>query len=489
MSAAGEVDVIVLGAGPAGSTAALRLAQLGYRVVLCDKQDMPRAQVGEALTPGVAHTLDALGARDILARTPHLPGLRTRRIWRSQEVELLEGTAHTMVDRARFDAALVDLARQRGVSCRIGATVREIRRMNDTWECNIESRSGVQRCRARQLLDARGRSATRCVHSIAPRLLATWVDVAAAGLVDEIRLEATPRAWFWGAPLPGGGCRLMAFCDPSDPELHALGREGWFRSSLAGTRLFADCVPALERCGEMRSCAATPCVAFEIWRDGLLKLGDAAFALDPLSSTGVEKAMRFSLQAGLALNTALSEPSEAELARQFLDDRVSQAVAEHTVWTQQAYSRAWPGSEYPFWRARGRPAEDLPAPSGKGRPRAIADADAVPATAQAAAEFLRAALARPIRLSPQIEFVETACAVGDRIRRCPAVRHPGLQRPAAFVQGVALQPLLASMVAAASLSQWIELCSRQISPTTSLGIAAWAAQCGLIVSVNAAPTG
>ena len=57
-----SVDVLVAGGGPAGSTLATRLAQLGHRVALVERNRFPRPRLGEALTPGVLPLLQLTGA-------------------------------------------------------------------------------------------------------------------------------------------------------------------------------------------------------------------------------------------------------------------------------------------------------------------------------------------------------------------------------------------------------------------------------------------
>jgi flavin-dependent dehydrogenase len=477
------VDVAIVGAGPAGTTAALRLLQLGYRVLLCERERLPRAQVGEALTPGVAHSLDLIDARDAVARVPQRAALPAVRLWHAPEIERTDATAHTMVDRSRFDALLFRLAQERGAHCHSGTLTRWARCADGTWDVQVESESDQLRYVARQVLDARGRNGARGIRPTAPRLLASWMDLEDEPGVAEVRLEATADCWLWGATLAGGGYRLMVFCDPSNRQLHSDGRERWFRHRFHAARLFAEFAPALERRRPLHSCAATPYVAREFWKEGVLKVGDAAFALDPLSSTGVEKAMRFSLQAALALNTLLSEPREADVAREFLADRIDEAVADHAAWSAQAYADAWPNGGTAFWRARaaGAPAAAAHATSARTDEAATASAST---RVQSDAEFLRATLPGSMRLSPQIAFVELPCAVGDRIRRHPAVSHPQLARPAAFVGGVALQPLLASMTAAADLRQWLQACALQASPSATLRTAAWAARHGLVVGAG-----
>ena len=93
--AAGEsqADVLVIGGGPAGSTAAALLAQAGHRVTLLEKARHPRFHIGESLLPanlalfgrlGVEREVRAIGLEKwgvefYLPRAPAHPGLPLRR--------------------------------------------------------------------------------------------------------------------------------------------------------------------------------------------------------------------------------------------------------------------------------------------------------------------------------------------------------------------------------------------------------------------------
>src|ERR1017187_3939587 len=60
----GRYDAIVIGGGPAGSTAAAILAQKGRRVVLLEKEKFPRYHIGESLLPYGYFVLERLGVLD-----------------------------------------------------------------------------------------------------------------------------------------------------------------------------------------------------------------------------------------------------------------------------------------------------------------------------------------------------------------------------------------------------------------------------------------
>jgi len=69
------VDVVVIGGGPAGTTAAALLAEQGHRVLLLEKDAHPRFHIGESLLPNTLPTLERLGVlAQVEATGVHKPG-------------------------------------------------------------------------------------------------------------------------------------------------------------------------------------------------------------------------------------------------------------------------------------------------------------------------------------------------------------------------------------------------------------------------------
>lgn len=470
-----QSDVLILGAGPAGLTAALRLRQLGYTVTVLEKQAFPRPHVGESLTPGIRHILDYLDADSVLEYARwRTADVRLR--WNSQNVQDIEqGPPAVMVDRSRFDQQLLRLASERGAVCLQQAQLEEIQGEPEAWRLQVAHQGHTHSLQARWLLDARGRQtpAARRI-ATAPPLLAVWAECEEPPQ-PSVCVDALPDGWLWGAPLPGGGYRLMACGHPRDIHRHAQGQpERWLRKMLADSHVLSGLAGHGFR-RPAQACAATPYVADDAWQAGRLKLGDAAFALDPLSSSGVEKAMRFSLQAITALHTTLRRPAHSHLAQQFYQERLQHGVLRHKHWSEEYYAAAWPGPSHAFWRQRSQSyplPDDWPA-ADAAEPNHTEPAPMTPAQ-------LAACLSHPVRRSAKLSYVQTLCVEHDLVQARCALSHPGLPRPVAYVEGQDIAALLQHMPDSAYLDTLVSLWSHSMPRQTATRIASWLCRQGML---------
>lgn len=125
--ARGALDVLVVGAGPAGIAAGIEAHQLGLRVLVVDKAVFPRDKTcGDGLTTGALRLLDELGL-DVRALPSWAAVTDTVIVSPTgREVELAlppDGAYAGVVPRVELDAALVEHARRRGVEVREGLAV------------------------------------------------------------------------------------------------------------------------------------------------------------------------------------------------------------------------------------------------------------------------------------------------------------------------------------------------------------------------------
>ncbi|RKN43603.1 geranylgeranyl reductase family protein [Micromonospora endolithica] len=105
-----EFDVVVVGAGPAGSAAAIAARRVGARVLLLDRSDFPRDKAcGDGIAAHALDVLDELGVPDAVAGYPPLPALRMTSPGGAEVARRLPRPAYT-VPRTVFDARLVTAA-------------------------------------------------------------------------------------------------------------------------------------------------------------------------------------------------------------------------------------------------------------------------------------------------------------------------------------------------------------------------------------------
>ncbi len=499
-----QVDVAILGAGPAGLTAALRLLQLGYRVAIIERSSIwPRPQIGEALTPGIKNIIDLLDANDALARLSLRTHLPVCMRWQDRIPELRRAGDAAMLERGEFDAALLDLAQQRGalVFLHTGVIGTPSRGNQDgAWRLELGSTLASADAQhsellARYVMQATGRAGTQ-QHRIAsaPHLLAIWRDWPSAALPAtgsamhrQTQVEAFAQGWLWSAPLANGGLRVMLVCDPSDKQEQQAAAQR-LQNHCRTSALFTDIAEDLgtDTSSAMLASVATPYFDVCSWQQSWFKIGDSAFALDPISSSGVEKAMRFSLQAVIALHTLEQAHSaqERELARDFFQQRLLETCARHSLWTEGYYRQAW-CSDAPFWQAR---AAYVPVAPNDLAAEAMLQAWLAARQAQQAdanAEQIRRAppawqAQQQIVWDAQVDKVELPCVVDDKVQLCRALKHPHLSRPIAFLENEALLPRLNILDQPASLAKVLAVLNQAMSPQKAQRVLTWLWQKGLV---------
>ena len=126
--------VIVIGGGPAGSTAATMLARQGHHVALLERERFPRDHIGESLLPASIPILEMLGVREAMEQAGFLKKWGATMVWGSGPDpwswyfrETNRSYPHSyQVWRPAFDQLLLDNSRRHGVEVREGHRAVEV---------------------------------------------------------------------------------------------------------------------------------------------------------------------------------------------------------------------------------------------------------------------------------------------------------------------------------------------------------------------------
>jgi flavin-dependent dehydrogenase len=457
--------VLVIGAGPAGSVFSARMAQLGHDVCVVERAAFPRRSLGESLSAGVLPLLDMIGGRLAVERAGFTSVRSVSLNWNGHVEERTDPTSRgLLVDRGRFDSILLERARALGVKVLQPASVLERRLQRHEWTVRLGNAASFSELAFDFIADASGRTGLSgrrrrsCVRTVA--LYTYW---RGSVLPEQPRIEAGADAWFWGVPLPDQRYNTLVFLDPKrlrDERGRPLAEI--FRRHLDGSRLMEGC-RQLQMDGAVRAIDATPYISEEIVTPVAIKIGDAALAIDPLSSSGVQKAIQTALSAAVVVNTLMRKPESCEAAMPFYRDTVEQASARHRAFAAAHYASVAARQGGTFWEAR---AAAVPL-----EPRR--------ASAETSAHCSPTSIVQP---SPLLEFVEHPCIDGDFVTMKTAIRHPSLDTPLAYLGGWELAPLLNGIQSGTTLLDVVRSWSNRVPANVGTAIAGWLLDHDLLVA-------
>src|SRR5712691_4585074 len=309
-------DVVVAGAGPAGSATALLLSRAGARVLLLDRARFPREKpCSEYLSPESTRVLERLG-KDVLAAVAaaspaRLTGMKVVAPSGTSVVGRFE-TFSFALPRTRFDTILLNAAETRGVEVRQGVKVEELVYERGAVGGVVAQDTGHGRretYRARVVGGADGlRSVVArrlgMVHTAGPRRIAFTAHVADVTGVHDLGEMHVGRPGYVGLGPIGDGVTTVALVVP-------------LAEARRGDRFFAelDRFPAVAgrfdpRRLVRRVLATGP---FARWSrravasgGGALLVGDAADFFDPFTGQGIYSALRGAELAAAAILTTLA---------------------------------------------------------------------------------------------------------------------------------------------------------------------------------------
>src|SRR5476649_455710 len=129
-------DVLIIGAGPAGSTASALLAEKGHRVLVLEREKFPRYHIGESLLPLTYQPLQRLGLIDRMKKSAFVKKYSVQFVSPSGRASLpfyffdrydRESVAQTwQVLRSEFDQMLLDNSRAKGAEIKEETIVKEL---------------------------------------------------------------------------------------------------------------------------------------------------------------------------------------------------------------------------------------------------------------------------------------------------------------------------------------------------------------------------
>lgn len=310
MVAVPDYDLLIIGGGPAGSTAAATARQHGLRTLVVEKTAFPRFHIGESLLPAGNAVLRASGVWPKVSAAGFIPkygaefhnadGTQEKKIvFRETLIPGLDSAFQ--VERARFDTLLLDHARALGAEVRLRTTAREIKTSGGVHHVTLfaDATGETTTLVVPWVIDSTGRDPgllsdqKRALEpSPFPKRMAIYshfrgvarADGPEGGNILIVRLDG---GWFWLIPIDrertsvGLVTTVEAFRSAGETP------ENYFQRTVAGSAKLRGLLAAAQPAMGFHVTSDYSYFRRELARERLLLAGDAAGFFDPIFSSGV----------------------------------------------------------------------------------------------------------------------------------------------------------------------------------------------------------
>ena len=331
-----ETDVVVIGGGPAGSTAATLLTQKGYRVALLEKDHHPRFHIGESLLPANLPLFERLGvAEEVRAIGMQKWGAEFFAPWlgRGETFEFKDSWDARppyayQVRRSEFDEILIRRATRAGAEVIEGCRVRDVEFAAGERPVRVSAvheNGRGETWNARFLVDASGRDTFMATRLGAKQRNPKHNSAAMYGHFRGARRYDGQRAgnisiywfehgWLWFIPLADGATSVGAVVWPAYMKQRAVPVAEYFLATIA------QCEPLAERLRDAELISAVEATGNYSYSSDrshgphYVLVGDAFAFVDPVFSSGVWLAMNSGAASADVVDTCLRDPAQARSA-------------------------------------------------------------------------------------------------------------------------------------------------------------------------------
>lgn len=325
-------EVIIIGGGPAGASAATVLAEQGRKVLVIEREKFPRYHIGESLLPFTYGPLERLGLIAKMKQSyfvkkysvqfvaPNGKASQPFYFFNRYDRETIAQTWQVL--RSEFDQMVLDNARERGAVVREGVQVKELVKEGErvVGVRAVADDGVVTEYRAPITIDCTGKEAFATVRQgwrvKDPFLnkVAVWTYYEGAKRDEGIDEGATTvafvpeKGWFWYIPQHNNRVSVGVVAEgkylsrdgvrsPQGMFDREVGQNLWVQEHLRSGRQVGDYYITNEYSFHARHCGC----------EGLLLAGDAFAFLDPVFSSGLMLALKSGVMAGDMVHQALTE--------------------------------------------------------------------------------------------------------------------------------------------------------------------------------------
>ncbi len=313
-----KVDVLVIGAGPAGTVAASIVNRAGFKVKIVEKMKFPRFVIGESLLPRCMEALTEAGFIDAVKEKNFQQKSGAKFVKNGKICDYFFADQFTsgwswtwQVPRAEFDKTLADTVEKMGVPIAYETTVTGISFNGSDSITTVEDTQGNKsQIEARFIIDGSGygRVIPRLFKmdrpsNLPPRkaLFSHTVDVNRSMADEPNRITIVVHdlgVWIWIIPFSNGITSLGFVGDPPFFSKYPGNTEAQLRALIASQPYLAERFKDTKFIFEPKTLESWSSTTDRFFGDGFVLTGNVTEFLDPVFSSGVTLATVSSQIAG-----------------------------------------------------------------------------------------------------------------------------------------------------------------------------------------------
>jgi flavin-dependent dehydrogenase len=469
-----DFDVVVIGGGPAGSTAAALLASWGRSVIVLHHQSR-QPSLAESLPPSARKLFRFLGQLEAVDAQRFHPNYGNISRWAGQDGVARTAEAGYHVSRATFDNVLRNHARAQGASI-AGAQLQRVALAGEGPPADglheivaIVDRDAAS-YRARFVLDCSGRTGIVARRGLR-RADAGYRTLAIAAEWDcpdwpeqertQTLIDSYRNGWAWSVPLSPTRRQCTVMVDADLISVRKASLATLYRAELRKASSIEARLGQADQISEPWACDASLYRPVRAADSTALLVGDAASFIEPLSSAGVKKALASAWRAAVVVNTALNKPDMQSIAFDYHDRREQQVYQECLRRSAGFFNDAASAHNDAFWSARATSSWESEKIADEGiADIRLADDGAV----REVFETLRDAPTLMLTPASHLELGRIAVIEDREVVMRDAVVVPGIGEPVRFVGGVNLPELIRIAAGCRDLSSLIASYHDRVAP-------------------------
>ena len=302
-----KTDVLVIGAGPAGTVAASIIKQAGFKVTIVEKLKFPRFVIGESLLPRCMEALTEAKFLDAVKQAGFQEKFGAKFVKNGKICDYLFADQFTpgwnwtwQVPREEFDKILADTVEQQGVPVQYETTVKAIEFNGQDSLTTVEDAAGNQsQIEARFIVDGSGygRVIPRLFNLEKPSSLATRKALFAHVADTKRSMDDEPNRitiivhkkgiWIWVIPFSNGNTSVGFVGDHEFFSGLEGSNEEQLRALIATEPYLAERLKDVKMIFEPRILESWSATSTTFYGEGFVLTGNVTEFLDPVFSSGV----------------------------------------------------------------------------------------------------------------------------------------------------------------------------------------------------------